>query len=179
MHIDHAAFLSKNFNVSRALLFAGPNDSVGPMPTGRGGQYNTPAPWVYSNWTSNVSGEVATSPDRMYGFGVCGYRVPLPVDPPPLTKTWQVFPGITNIYDREPSPTNVTHGTLKFVGEFESVELCFAAVNATSARDGPFHSFTYNDATTKSPLYANHCWADTSMTWQVRTSTRTCFHHLP
>lgn len=82
--------------------------------------------------------------------------------------TWEVFPGYTNIYDREPSPTNATHGTLKFVGIFDTADACFAAVNATSAKDGPFHSWTYNDDTTKSANYAKHCWADTSMTWQGR-----------
>ena len=93
---------------------------------------------------------------------------PAPAPPAPVTTTWQVFPDVTNIYDREPSPTNATHGTLKFVGIFDSVDACFAAVNATSAANGPFHSFTYNDATTKSVAYAKHCWADTSMTWQGR-----------
>ena len=91
---------------------------------------------------------------------------PAPAPPAKVTTTWQLFPGYTNIYDREPSPTNVTHGSLKFVGMFDSTEECFAAVNATSAKDGPFHSFTYNDATVKSAAYAKHCWADTSMTWQ-------------
>lgn len=161
---DHAGFLSKNYNVSRALMFAGPNDSVGAR--GSDGYYSA-APWVYRNWTSNVTGEVATPPERLYGFGVCGYRVTPP--PSPLTTTWQVFEDYTNIYDREPSPTNVTHGTLKFVGLFDTATECFAAVNATSAKDGPYHSWTWNDAVkTTSPAYANHCWGDTSMTWQGR-----------
>ena len=68
---DHAGFLSKNFNVSRALMFAGPNDNVG----ARGlDLYYPPAPWVFRNWTSNVTGQTATPPGRLYGFGVCGYR---------------------------------------------------------------------------------------------------------
>jgi hypothetical protein len=59
---DHAGFLSKNFNVSRALMFAGPNDNVGGrLPSG----YFQAAPWVYSNWTSK-----ATPSERLYGFGV-------------------------------------------------------------------------------------------------------------
>ena len=115
---DHAGFLAKNFNVSRALMFAGPNDNIGAR---LASNYFQPAPWVYGNWTSNVAGETATPPERLYGFGVCGYRTPLPPNPA-LTKTWQVFPNVTNIYDREPSPTNATHGTLKFVGIFNSVE---------------------------------------------------------
>ena len=47
--------------------------------------------------------------------------------------------------DQKPgrSPTNITHGTLHFIGEFDSAGACFAAVNASKA--GPFHSFTYND----------------------------------
>ena len=32
---------------------------------------------------------------------------------------------------------------------------------------GPFHSFTYNDATLPAP-YGRHCWADSSFTWQGR-----------
>ena len=82
--------------------------------------------------------------------------------------SWEVFKGYTNIYDRMPSPTNITHGTIKFIGVFNDADACFAAVNASSATDGPFHSFTYNDNTTKSAAYAKHCWADTSMTWQGR-----------
>ena len=82
--------------------------------------------------------------------------------------TWEVFDGYTNIFDREPSPTNATHGTLKYVGVFDTATECFAAVNATSAKDGPFHSWTWNDPATKSADYARHCWADTSMTWQGR-----------
>lgn len=81
------------------------------------------------------------------------------------TTSWEVFPEFTNIYDRLPSPTNVTHGTIHFIGLFDSVDACFAAVNASKA--GPFHSFTYNDATIKQP-YGRHCWADTSMAWQNR-----------
>jgi len=96
--------------------------------------------------------------------------------PPPLTETngcrfttnWEVFPGYTNIYDRMPSPTNATHGTLKYVGTFETMEACFAAVNKTSATDGPFHSWTYNNASVTGKDYQNHCWGDTSMTWQNR-----------
>jgi hypothetical protein len=66
---DHAGFLAKNFNVSRALLLAGPNDSVDAR--GLDG-YFRPVPWIYSNWTSNVTGQSATLPSRLYGFGVCG-----------------------------------------------------------------------------------------------------------
>jgi len=66
---DHAGFLAKNFNVSRAVMFAGPNDNVGQR--GEGGYYS-PAPWVFANWTSNVTGQTATPPERMFGFGVCG-----------------------------------------------------------------------------------------------------------
>ena len=51
-----------------------------------------------------------------------------------------MFPGVTNIYDRELSPTNAAHDTLKLVGMFDSADACFAAVNATSATDGPFNS---------------------------------------
>ena len=61
----------------------------------------------------------------------------------------------------------ISIGTLKFIGEFDSVEDCFAAVNASSATDGPFNSFTYNDDSLAEP-YGRHCWADTSMTWQGR-----------
>ena len=82
-----------------------------------------------------------------------------------VTTSWEVFPGFTNIYDRMPSPTNVTHGTIKFIGLFDTADACFAAVNAS--KEGPFHSFTWNDATIKAP-YGRHCWADTSMTWQGR-----------
>ena len=57
------------------------------------------------------------------------------------TTSWEVFAEFTNIYDRLPSPTNVTHGTIHFIGLFDSVDACFAAVNASKA--GPFHSFTY------------------------------------
>jgi len=85
------------------------------------------------------------------------------------TTYWELFPEYTNIWDREPTPTNVTHGTLHFIGEFDSVDECFAAVNAS--KDGPFHSFTYNDATVKDP-YGRHCWADTSFTWQNRGSAK-------
>ena len=59
----------------------------------------------------------------------------------------------------------MTHGTIKFIGLFDTADACFAAVNAS--KDGPFHSFTWNDATVKAP-YVRHCWADTSMTWQGR-----------
>ena len=83
-----------------------------------------------------------------------------------VTTHWEVVHGATNIYHRIKAPTNVTQGTLKFIGLFDTAQDCFAAVNATSAKDGPFHSFTYNDATVKDPNYARHCWADTSMTWQ-------------
>jgi sucrose-6-phosphate hydrolase SacC (GH32 family) len=91
-----------------------------------------------------------------------------PVPSPPgcsFTTHWEVFPLFTNIYNREPSPTNVTHGTLKFVGLFESADACFAAVNHST--EGPFHSWTYNDASVPPP-YGKHCWADTSFTWQNR-----------
>jgi len=81
------------------------------------------------------------------------------------TTSWEVLPGYTNIYNREPSPTNATHGTLKFVGLYDTVEECFAAVNASSG--GPFHSFTYNDDTI-APPYGRHCWADSSFVWQDR-----------
>jgi hypothetical protein len=60
-----------------------------------------------------------------------------------VTSSWEVFPGFTNIYDRMPTPTNVTHGTIHFIGLFETADACFAAVNAST--EGPFHSFTYND----------------------------------
>ena len=83
---DHTAFLAKNYNVSRALIFAGPNDWVGGEtwpPT-----YTTPAPWVHSNWTSNVTGEVATPPDRIYGFGVCGSNTT-----PASGECWNWHPG--------------------------------------------------------------------------------------
>lgn len=33
----------------------------------------------------------------------------------------------TNIYNSEPSPTNVTHGTIHFIGEYATSEACFAA----------------------------------------------------
>ena len=80
--------------------------------------------------------------------------------------SWEVFQDYTNIYNRMPSPTNITHGTIHFIGMFSTSDECFAAVNASKA--GPFHSFTWNDATIKDPHYAKHCWADTSMTWQNR-----------
>ena len=86
-----------------------------------------------------------------------------------FTRQWEVLPQFTNIYNREPSPTNATHGTLKFIGMYETVEACFAAVN--SSKDGPFHSFTWNDATVPPP-YGKHCWADTSFTWQGRGGAR-------
>jgi hypothetical protein len=57
---DHAAFASKVFPVSRALLFAGANDQVGSSPRG---QYVTPAPWQFMHG--------ATPPERVFGFGVC------------------------------------------------------------------------------------------------------------
>ena len=82
------------------------------------------------------------------------------------TRHWEVFPLYTNIYAREPSPTNATHGTLKFIGLFDSADACFAAVNASAA--GPFRSFTYNDATVLPRPYRRHCWADSSYTWQGR-----------
>ena len=66
---DHAGFLSKNFNVSRAMLFAGPNDNIGPRGTDH---YYEPAPWLFRNWTSSVPGQRATPPERLFGFGVCG-----------------------------------------------------------------------------------------------------------
>ena len=94
------------------------------------------------------------------GIGSCAF-----------TTGWEVLPGYTNIYNREPAPTNVTHGTLKFVGLFDSVDACFAAVNATSAAQGPFHSFTYNDATV-APPYGRHCWADTSMSGRTAVMRR-------
>ena len=51
------------------MLFAGPNDNVGP----RGADsYYAPAPWLFRNWTSSVPGERATPPERLFGFGVCG-----------------------------------------------------------------------------------------------------------
>eukprot|EP01051_Picozoa_sp_SAG22_P000925 SAG22_NODE_30_length_28348_cov_12.488584_22_plen_109_part_00 len=88
-----------------------------------------------------------------------------------MTEAWEVFPGYTNIYNRMPPPTNVTHGTIHFIGLFDSADACFAAVNASMAKAGggglTFHSFTYNDGTVKAP-YGRHCWADTSMTWQGR-----------
>ena len=99
------------------------------------------------------------------GRGVAAHT-PAPSGECPATTHWEVIRGATNIYKRLKVPTNVTQGTLKFVGTFDSAEDCFAAVNATSAKDGPFHSFTYNDATVKDPNFAKHCWADTSMTWQ-------------
>jgi len=83
------------------------------------------------------------------------------------TQSWEVLVGATNIDNRMPSPTNVTHGTLHFIGQFDTVDECFAAVNASKA--GPFHSFTWNDASLPQP-YGRHCWADTSMTWQNRNS---------
>merc|ERR1712166_98964 len=82
-----------------------------------------------------------------------------------FTKSWEVYPGYTNIYDREPSPTNVTQGTIKFIGLFDSAEECFGALNAST--QGPFNSFTWNDATIPPP-YGRHCWGDTSMIWQNR-----------
>jgi hypothetical protein len=82
-----------------------------------------------------------------------------------FTTNWEVLPGYTNIYNRMPSPVNVTHGTLHHIGEFDTVDECFAAVNAS--KDGPFHSFTWNDKSC-GPVYGLHCWADTSMTWQNR-----------
>ena len=82
-----------------------------------------------------------------------------------FTTHWDVYNESTNIYNRMPSPTNVTHGTLHFIGLFDSAQACFAAVNAS--KEGPFNSFTYNDATLSAP-YGRHCWADTSMTWQNR-----------
>ena len=85
-----------------------------------------------------------------------------------FTRSWEVLPGFTNIYNRMPSPTNQTHGSLIFIGLFDSAVECFAAVNKTSSTGGPFHSFTYNDASVASADYARHCWADTSFTWQNR-----------
>ena len=82
-----------------------------------------------------------------------------------FTDSWEVFADYTNIYGREPSPTNATHGTLLYIGMYDSTDECFAAVNASTR--GPFHSFTYNNASVAQP-YGRHCWADTSMTWQGR-----------
>ena len=86
-----------------------------------------------------------------------------------FTTSWEVLPGYTNIYNREPTPTNVTHGTLEFVGVYGSAQACFAAVNASSGARGPFHSFTWNDYSAATAAgYKGHCWADTSFTWQNR-----------
>jgi hypothetical protein len=63
---DHASFVAKTFNVSRALTFAGANDMVdGPNP----GHWQDvhPAPWQFANASHHE-----TPPERMYGFGVCG-----------------------------------------------------------------------------------------------------------
>ena len=60
---DHAGFLAKTFNVSRALMIAGANDMVGSAPHGT---YSTPAPW------QSFAG--ATPPQRLYGFAVRGVR---------------------------------------------------------------------------------------------------------
>ena len=98
------------------------------------------------------------------------YAQPPPAGAPTnctFTTHWEVFPGYTNIYNREPSPTNVTHGTLIYIGMFNSTDECFAAVNASKL--GPFNSFTYNDPTLDPP-YGRHCWADTSYTWQNRAN---------
>ena len=65
------------------------------------------------------------------------------------TKTLNLATGIVNIYNREPSPTNVTHGTLKFVGLFDSVDACFAAVNRSATK---FHSFTFH-----TPAFGGQC----------------------
>ena len=91
-----------------------------------------------------------------------------------VTASWEVFTGYTNIYDRMPSPTNATHGSIHFIGQFDTAEECFAAVNASSATAAPplsFHSWTWNDATIKQP-YGRHCWADTSMVWQDRGGSK-------
>lgn len=109
-------------------------------------------------------------PPRTHAYESMHEAMHTPTSTPPgtncsFTTTWEVFPLYTNIYNREPSPTNATHGTLKFIGLFESVDACFAAVNSSKA--GPFHSFTWNDATVPQP-YGKHCWADTSFTWQGR-----------
>ena len=56
-------------------------------------------------------------------------------------------------------------GTIKFIGLFDSAEECFGALNAST--QGPFNSFTWNDATIPPP-YGRHCWGDTSMIWQNR-----------
>ena len=58
---DHAGFVAKTFNVSRALMIAGANDMVGSVARGT---YTEPAPWQF------IAG--ATPPRRLYGFGVCG-----------------------------------------------------------------------------------------------------------
>ena len=65
---DHAAFLAKTFNVSRALTLAGANDMVdGPNPGTW--QHVQPAPWQFPG---SAGGAHATPPSRFYGFGVCG-----------------------------------------------------------------------------------------------------------
>merc|ERR1711939_265322 len=58
---DHTGFVSKTFNVSRAIMIAGANDYVGQA--AKGG-YTQPAPW--QSWPG------ATPSTRLYGFGVCG-----------------------------------------------------------------------------------------------------------
>ena len=72
-----------------------------------------------------------------------------------VTESWDVLAGFTNIYNRMPPPTNETHGTLHFIGEFDTADECFAAVNASNAKPHnpplAFHSWTWNDATVKSP----------------------------
>ena len=63
---DNAAFLSKVFGVSRALVFSGPQDYVGigghDDPGDR--RHARSAPWQY--WAG------ATDPSRRFGFGVAG-----------------------------------------------------------------------------------------------------------
>ena len=72
------------------------------------------------------------------GFGFVRAPAPESGSSCQYTTSWEVFPATTNIYNRMPSPTNVTHGTIHFIGLFGTADACFAAVNAS--KDGPFHS---------------------------------------
>ena len=50
----------------------------------------------------------------------------------------------------------------RFIGNFNTTDECFAAVNASS--QGPFHSFTFHTPRFGGE-WAHGCYADTSRTW--------------
>lgn len=54
---------------------------------------------------------------------------------------WQMFPGQNNVYGRAKNGTDTAD--IKFVGTFNSVDDCFAAIKESPK--GPFHSFTFHE----------------------------------